>query len=512
MGTTSNRPRLSGLRVLVAMLSVALLGWGGVVAVRQVLAYSVDREPWFAGYVDATLTPTYRFEAPVSPATKDVVLSFVVAAPDEECTPTWGGAYGLDQAATALDLDRRIQRLRDAGGDVVVSFGGLANDELATVCRDVDDLLEAYRSVVDRYDVSTVDFDVEGAGLASADGARRRAAAVAALQRERREDDRPLAVWLTLPVSPDGLTDDGVATLDAMLETDVDVAGVNAMTMNYADSRTGRSMLQASTDALGALHRQLDAVYRGHGVELDDASLWFKVGATPMIGQNDVPGEVFDLEEAAALRAFALEQGLGRLGMWSLNRDASCGPNYVDLARVSNTCSGIDQGKRSFAETLGNGLPGRPASAAERPAPTTTRAADPVDDPETSPYPVWSSAAAYPQGSKVVWHRQVYVAKWWAQGQVPDEPVVHEWDTPWQLVGPVMPGDRPVKPPVLPDGTYPEWSSTEIYTEGDRVQRDGVGYEAKWWTKGDRPDSEATGPGDSPWAVVTEAPESPAAP
>ena len=46
----------------------------------------------------------------------DVVLGFVVADPDDACTPSWGGAYTLDEAATGLDLDRRIARYRERGG------------------------------------------------------------------------------------------------------------------------------------------------------------------------------------------------------------------------------------------------------------------------------------------------------------------------------------------------------------------------------------------------------------
>ena len=44
---------------------------------------------------------------------------------DTGCTPAWGGAYGLDAAATGIDLDRRIADFRDHGGDIVVSFGAL---------------------------------------------------------------------------------------------------------------------------------------------------------------------------------------------------------------------------------------------------------------------------------------------------------------------------------------------------------------------------------------------------
>ena len=82
-----------------------------------------------------------------------LALSFVVADPGEPCTPSWGGYYSLDAAGETLDLDRRISQLRAAGGDVMVSLGGAANHELAVTCQDDGALLDAYRAVVERYDL-----------------------------------------------------------------------------------------------------------------------------------------------------------------------------------------------------------------------------------------------------------------------------------------------------------------------------------------------------------------------
>ena len=72
-----------------------------------------------------------------------MLLSFVVAGPDDACTPTWGGYYTLDQAATDLELDRRIAQLRLTGGNARVSFGGQANRELSVACDDPDALAAA---------------------------------------------------------------------------------------------------------------------------------------------------------------------------------------------------------------------------------------------------------------------------------------------------------------------------------------------------------------------------------
>lgn len=467
---------------------------------------TVTDAPWFAGYVDVTATPAYAFEKPVTPQGENVVLSFVVADPEEPCVPSWGAAYGLDEAADRLDLDRRLARLEQQGGEAMISFGGLANDELATVCDDDEALLQAYRSVVDRYGVGAIDFDIEGAALADTASIGRRAAAVAALQRERSEADRPVAVWLTLPVTPSGLTEDGTDAVAAMLDAGIELTGVNVMAMNYGASRDDDlSMGDAALSALEGTQRQLGVLYSRHGTPLTDATLWNKLGVTPMIGQNDVRDEIFDFDDAQQVNAFARDQRLGRTSMWSLNRDVTCGANVVDVRRVSDSCSGIAQGDRHFASVLGAELEGSPLSGAG--AETTAEPLPPVatDEPAKSPYQIWADDRSYRAGTRVVWHGNVYEAKWWTKGDLPDNPVLQEFETPWRLVGPVLPGETPVPLPTVPPGTYPEWSGELTYQRGDRVLFDGLPYEARWWTRGDSPQAAEVDPDASPWLALDPA-------
>lgn len=499
--------RLSPIRVLLALVLLSGLAGAGVMGAQRWASAQVttSEDPWFAGYVDATATPTFAFENPAGDAAQDVVLSFIVASSDDECQPTWGDAYSLDEASEALDLDRRIARLQQRGGGIAVSFGGLTNDELASVCTDDADLLGAYRDVVDRYEVTTIDLDIEGDDLEDERGGERRADAIAALQEERRGSGKDLAVWLTLPVGTFGLTEEGTTFVRQMLEAGVDVAGINAMTMNFGQSRDAdESMADASIRALTQTHRQLGVLYELTGTELSDATLWRKIGATPMLGQNDLEDEVFELDDARRLNEWATQTGLGRMSVWSLNRDVSCGPNYVDLTRVSDACSGIDQGDERFAELLGEDFDGRAMFSAGRV--TTPEPKDPsefVDDPETSPYPIWAEESSYLKGTKVVWHRNVYEAKWWTKGELPDDPVLNEWETPWTLIGPVLPGEKPIETPTLPEGTYPEWDGLAPYEKADRVLFEGVPYEAKWWNEGESPEAYSSDPDSSPWIPLT---------
>ena len=498
--------RLSSIRVVIALLLSSSLGaFGYTSVVDWVEAQSeTNTDPWFAAYVDVTATPTFAFED-VDPLTaQDIVLSFIVADPDDSCLPTWGTAYTMDEAAQALDLDRRLARFTQAGADFTVSFGGLLNDELATVCTDHDALVAAYGSVIDRYNLTTIDLDIEGINLSDREAGERRAAAIADLQEQRRASGDELAVWMTLPVIPSGLTEDGTAAVQQMIEAGVDLAGVNVMTMNYGQAReAGESMAEASIRALQSTHRQLGVMYQLAEIELSDETLWRKVGATPMLGQNDVVTEVFTLDDARELNAFAVDTGVGRMSMWSLNRDVPCGPNYVDLQRVSDACSGVPQGAERYQTLLAEGFSGRiDAVAGIVTTPEPRDPADYVDDPETSPYPIWNEEFAYLAGTKVVWHRNVYEAKWWTRGEVPDNPVLNEWETPWTLIGPVLEGEKPMQIPTLPYGAYPEWEGQGVYDRGARVIFDGTAYEAKWWTQGDSPAAHAADPDSSPWVPV----------
>ena len=73
-------------------------------------------------------------------------------------------------------------------------------------------------------------------------------------------------------------------------------------------------------------------------------------------------------------------------------------------------------------------------------------------------------------------------------------------DSPWTLLGPVLPGDTPSPLPTLPADSYPQWDATQAYVAGTRVQLGLVPYEAKWWTQGQEPGTSVAG--GSPWVLV----------
>ena len=176
----------------------------------------------------------------------------------------------------------------------------------------------------------------------------------------------------------------------------------------------------------------------------------------------------------------------------------------MDTSVVSDSCSGIKQDKFGFSTALTTNFSGDIRSNAALVTKPDPKVAEQPDNPAESPYQIWIQSGTYLEGTKVVWHHNVYQAKWWTTGDLPDNPVLQAWQTPWQLVGPVLPGEKPIPQPTVPPGTYPIWSGTVIYDVGQRVIFNGIPYQAKWWTQGDSPAASTSSPDSSPWIALTQ--------
>ena len=500
------RRRLSWTRLGFLLLVLSLIGAAGTYEVKHLRDTSGPTAKSRAvPYVDVTLTPTFQFQDPTANPANDVALGFVVADPRNPCTPSWGGAYTMAGAAASLELDRRIDQLRQAGGDITLSLGGLNNKELAVACTNRARLTDAYRQLIKRYDVRTLDLDIEGTAVADQASLQRRVAAVATVQKERERAGKPLAVWLTLPVSPDGLTDDGVAVVRGMLEGGVTLRGVNVMTMDFNNGDARPDMLALTTSALNGTHKQVSDLYLRLGQKLTSPQVWSRIGATPMIGQNDVDTERFTVDDARGLAKFAVDNGLGRVSMWSINRDAPCRGTFANVVVHSNTCSGVDQDALAFSKVFA-GLPGKPTGSDSVDIPDQAAT---VDDPKTSPYPIWRLTAMYVGGYKVVWHGVVYEAKWANSGVDPSTAPPAGTPSAWSVIGPVSPVEKAPRPRPVVTGVTKVWTPGGVYHRGNRVLFDGLPYEARWTTKDETPSTEFPIDADDPWKPLFNVPGEP---
>jgi cellulose synthase/poly-beta-1,6-N-acetylglucosamine synthase-like glycosyltransferase/chitodextrinase len=503
------RRRVSALRVLLALALLAGLGYGGYAAVRARLADAgaVVRQTWFAPYVDVTLSPTYQFQSTSADPARQTVLGFVVSDPASPCTPSWGGSYSLDQANQSLALGSRIAQLQQDGAQAIVSFGGQAHTSLDVGCTSVTNLALAYQSVINHYRLTTIDLDIEGAALDNFPAEQRRAAAIAALEQSARSSHRRLSVWLTLPVEPSGLQDDALSVIESMLRDRVAITGINVMTMDFTHPPgPGATMAQLAEEALTATHAQLVSLFPRYGLQLRPQQIWQRIGATVMIGQNNVQGERFTVADAGALTAFADRNALGRVSMWSLNRDSQCGSTFPEIGLMSNTCSGTAQAGLGFTHVFSR-MQGQAAATSLAPA-GNVLPPKPDTNPAAAPYPQWSPTAAYQTGYKVVENGEIYQAKWYNSGQDPSAQVQYSWQSPWELLGPVLPGDHA---PVIrmPAGQYPAWSIHAQYRAGRTVRYQGLPYRARWANRGVPPGGQGSEPAGSPWIPLFRVPGEP---
>ncbi|CAL9554945.1 chitinase [Streptomyces sp. enrichment culture] len=282
----------------------------------------------YAPYVSATTASAN--DTAGSPATYN--LAFVISSGDD-CVPRWNGTQDVDDASVAT----RVGKLKESGATVRVSFGGASGTELAANCDSASELAAAYGAALDAAGSTQADFDVEGDELADADSRALRSEAIALLQEERSD----LEVSFTLPVMPSGLDPDSLALLASANDHAVRVATVNLMTMNYGESYTGDMGAYALTSAKAA-HTQLREVFG-----TSDADAWRGMALTSMLGVNDVAGETFTLDDAAEVRAFAEEKGIGWVSVWAAFRDKQCADD-APATDALTTCSGVQQEDGEF--------------------------------------------------------------------------------------------------------------------------------------------------------------------
>lgn len=259
-----------------------------------------------APYVDMGEFPTPVLSSMASSAhVKGFTMAFVIAV---GCKASWFNAF---DPRSRWQADQ-IAKIRNAGGDVKVSFGGASGIELAQACTTVSSLAAEYDAVVKAYGLKYIDMDIEGSAVAEPASIARRSQALAQVQRQ----NSGLKVSLTLPVLPTGLTADGVNVVRQAKNAGVNVDLVNVMAMDYFQGPADQGAKAIA--AAKATQAQLKTIFG-----LSDAAAWKKVGVTPMLGVNDSQNEIFLHKDARNLVNFAKSVHLGMLSFWEQGRDAN---------------------------------------------------------------------------------------------------------------------------------------------------------------------------------------------
>lgn len=279
-----------------------------------------------APYVDMGAWPTPVLSTMATQGrVKGFNLGFVTSF---GCKASWFAAF---DPRTRWQADE-IAKIRNAGGDVKVSFGGASGIELAQACSTAAATAAEYDAVVKAYGLKYIDMDIEGAAVADPTSINRRAQALATVQR----NNAGLKISLTLPVLPTGLTQDGVNLVRTTKNAGVNIDMVNVMAMDYYQGPADQGAKAIA--AARATQAQVKTIFG-----LTDAAAWKKVGVTPMIGVNDSRNEIFLQKDARALVNFAKTVHLGMLSFWSQNRDANA------CTGALYKCTNISQSPYEFA-------------------------------------------------------------------------------------------------------------------------------------------------------------------
>eukprot|EP01055_Gregarina_sp_Pseudo9_P000018 Gregarina_sp_Pseudo_9__17@NODE_1011_length_1969_cov_1276_638860_g948_i0_p1_GENE_NODE_1011_length_1969_cov_1276_638860_g948_i0NODE_1011_length_1969_cov_1276_638860_g948_i0_p1_ORF_typecomplete_len650_score157_66CBM_5_12_2/PF14600_6/2_2CBM_5_12_2/PF14600_6/18CBM_5_12_2/PF14600_6/2_4e06CBM_5_12/PF02839_14/0_0015CBM_5_12/PF02839_14/1_8e04_NODE_1011_length_1969_cov_1276_638860_g948_i0761950 len=325
----------------------------------------------YAPYVDGGLAQLPKLsELATSINVKHFVIAFVTSANYTTglgCAGGFAGVIPIGVGPTSWNqtkqnndyLYEEINRLREVGGDVTVSFGGANGVELADApaCQSGDpvgNLKKAYKEVVDTLKLSHIDFDIEGNAVSSvnrATGWAYRFAAVKDLTQELPN----LKVWWTLPVLPTGLTQDGMNFVTDLMASGARWDALNLMNMDYGAEELcpGDGMGQCEQTAVDSVAQQLFSTAQAQGLLAQyNWSKWedvyTRIGSCPMLGMNDVTHEIYTLKDAEnAVKIWTSTKKIGLVSNWSVARDAPCADSHVN---VDCSSASVQTEKYEFAK------------------------------------------------------------------------------------------------------------------------------------------------------------------
>jgi len=241
--------------------------------------------------------------------------------PDGSARWGWGGYFDLSEKGNDgyqyEGIKTSIQNLKDAGGDVIVSFGGQLGLAPWTVCQDKEVLMQMYLEVINAYDLQRIDLDIEESNQDAYQNYQN------AIALKEVQDATNIKVTLTIPISPTGWEQKQIDVIKAYLGTGLKVDIINSMTMCYYGYgvRLDEDYGEASIRALQNAKDQLKTIYTGFGITLTDSEAYSLMGATVAIGA-ETGNPDFTAPLTKKLVTFCKDVGMRQMSMWNMERDA----------------------------------------------------------------------------------------------------------------------------------------------------------------------------------------------
>jgi len=262
---------------------------------------------------------------------KQFTMAFMLS--DGGCNPKWDGSRAL----TGGTDQSTINKIRAAGGDVTVSFGGYSGNKLGQKCSSASALAGAYQKVINAYQLKSIDVDIE-AGEFSSSTVRQRV--VDALKTVRAKN-ASLKIYVTFGTTPTGPDAAGKDLIKKGAAAGLNIDAWAVMPFDYDQGST--DMLATTKTAVDGLKNAVASAYH-----LSSDAAYRKVGLSSMNGKTDSSGETVSLSNFTSIISYAKSHHLARVSFWALNRDRKCPSGQS----AGDTCSGISQGTYDFTKAL----------------------------------------------------------------------------------------------------------------------------------------------------------------
>lgn len=231
---------------------------------------------------------------------KAFTLAFILSG--NGCDPAWDGERPLDGA----DADQ-IKRIRDAGGDVVVSMGGSAQEgrKLGEVCPDEQALANAYQKVIDAYQLKAIDVDIEKGEFESPEAQDRELGALKILKQRNPE----LKTIMVFPTERSGPDDLGKRLIRRARDLSANIDVFTIMPFNFG----GSDMTRDTISATEGLASEIASTF---AIPIEEA--YRKAGISSKNGGFE---ETVWLDDFHKFLDYANDRRLGRFTFWAVNRD-----------------------------------------------------------------------------------------------------------------------------------------------------------------------------------------------
>jgi Ricin-type beta-trefoil lectin domain/Glycosyl hydrolases family 18 len=243
-------------------------------------------------------------------------LAFVLS--NGTCNPQWDGSRpltgGVDQAT--------VTTIRNAGGDVIPSFGGYSGNKLEQSCASASALAGAYQQVINTYGFKAIDIDIEADAYSNATVQQRTVDALKTI----RANNPSVKIYVTIGTGQSG-PDTSLINRAASSGFAADAWTI----MPFDFGGAGQNMGNLTVQAAEGLKNGLKNAY-GYS----DDSAYQHSGISSMNGITDQQ-ETVTLSDFTTMRNYATSHHLARLTFWSTNRDRPCTSGGAD------SCSGVSQ-------------------------------------------------------------------------------------------------------------------------------------------------------------------------